>query len=59
MYDITERICPTTILLNISAIGLSMTDVEMTLKILSYTAAVVWTVIKIIKEIKFWNQKIK
>ena len=59
MYGITERICPMTIMLNVGAIGLSMTEVEIGLKIISYSAAIIWTVIKIAKEIKFWNQQNK
>jgi len=59
MNELIERTCPMTILLNVSAIGISLTDLEMSLKIISYTAAIVWTIIKITKEIKFWNDKTK
>jgi hypothetical protein len=59
MQDMIERICPMTIMLNVSAIGISMTDFEMGLKLISYSAAIVWTIIKITKEIKFWNDKTK
>lgn len=59
MYGIGERICPMTIMLNVGAIGLSMTEVEIGLKIISYSAAIIWTAIKIAKEIKFWNQQNK
>jgi len=59
MNDLIERVCPMTILLNVSAIGISLTDLEMSLKLISYTAAIVWTIIKITKEIKFWNDKTK
>tara|TARA_R100000734_G_scaffold10486_1_gene7913 strand:+ start:2612 stop:2794 length:183 start_codon:yes stop_codon:yes gene_type:complete len=59
MNEMIERICPTTILLNVSAIGISMTDLELGLKMLSYTAAIVWTTIKIAKEIQMWNQNSK
>ena len=59
MHEIIERICPLTIMLNAGAIGISMTDFELGLKLLSYTAAIVWTIVKITKEIKFWNDKTK
>tara|TARA_R110002110_G_scaffold288836_2_gene503220 strand:+ start:140 stop:283 length:144 start_codon:yes stop_codon:yes gene_type:complete len=44
-------------MLNVGAIGISMTDLEMGLKLVSYTAAIIWTIVKITKEIKFWNDK--
>ena len=53
---IYERICPMTIMLNVGAIGLSMSDVELTLKLLSYSVAIIWTSIKVIKEIKNWSE---
>jgi hypothetical protein len=59
MYGITERICPMTIMLNVGAIGLSMTEVEIGLKIISYATAIIWTSIKIAKEVKTWNDKNK
>ena len=59
MNEMIERTCPMTILLNVSAIGISLTDVEMGLKLISYTAAIIWTIIKITKEIRFWNDKRK
>lgn len=59
MYGITERICPMTIMLNVGAIGLSMTEVEVGLKIISYATAIIWTSIKIAKEVKTWNDKNK
>ena len=57
MHEIISRICPLTIMLNVGAIGISMTDLEMGLKLVSYTAAIIWTIVKITKEIKFWNDK--
>lgn len=57
--EIIERICPMTILLNVGAVGVSLTDIEMGVKLLLYTATIVWTVVKISKEIKFWNDKTK
>lgn len=59
MNEIISRICPLTIMLNVGAIGISMTDLEMGLKLASYTAALIWTLVKITKEIKFWNDKNK
>ena len=57
MNEMIERICPMTIMLNVGAIGISMTELEMGLKLISYSAAIIWTLIKITKEIKFWNDK--
>lgn len=57
MNEIVSKICPTTLLLNVGAIGMSLTDVEIGLKILSYIVAVVYTVIKIIKEVGEWRKK--
>tara|TARA_R100001143_G_C3280529_1_gene96444 strand:+ start:176 stop:367 length:192 start_codon:yes stop_codon:yes gene_type:complete len=59
MSEIITRICPLTVMLNVGAIGISMTDIEMGLKLASYTVAIIWTVIKVAKEIKFWNEKNK
>jgi hypothetical protein len=56
MMGIYERICPMTIMLNAGAIGISMTDFELGLKLLSYTVAIIWTSIKVLKEIKNWNK---
>tara|TARA_Y100001938_G_C8077916_1_gene427271 strand:- start:440 stop:631 length:192 start_codon:yes stop_codon:yes gene_type:complete len=57
MYDIVDRVCPTTILLNVSAIGIGMSEVEQGLKIISYAVAIVWTILKIRNEIKIYNEK--
>ena len=59
MNEMIERICPLTIMLNVGAVGISLTDLEMGLKLLSYSAAIVWTIVKITKEIRFWNDKRK
>lgn len=59
MFGIYERICPMTILVNVGAISMSLSDFEMGLKLVSYAAAIIWTAIKITKEIKFWNDKTK
>ena len=59
MQGIYERICPMTIMVNVGAIGMSVTDVEVTMKILSYVAAFIWTSVKIAKEIKFWDKQNK
>jgi len=56
MLGIYERICPMTIMLNVGAIGISMTDFELGLKLISYSVAIIWTIIKVLKEIKNWNK---
>lgn len=56
MIDIIERCCPTTILLNISAIGIGMSEVEQGLKIVSYAVAIIWTILKIRSEISLYNK---
>jgi len=56
IYDIAGRFCPMTIILNAGAIGISMTDVELGMKIASYLVAVIWTSLRIIKEIKDWQK---
>jgi len=55
--EIIGKFCPTTIILNIGAIGISMTDIEIGLKIISYIVAIGYTTIKIAKEIKQWKKK--
>lgn len=55
--EILDRVCPTTILLNISAIGIGMTEVEQGLKIISYAVAIIWTILKIRAEIKLYNKE--
>ena len=57
MQTIIERICPTTLLLNVGAIGISLTQMELTLKLISYSVAIIWTTIKVVKELKDWNKK--
>ena len=59
MQTIIERFCPMTIILNIGAIGISMTQMEMTLKLISYSVAIILTTIKVVKEIKNWNEQTK
>ena len=56
IYDIAGRFCPTTIILNAGAIGMSMTDVELGMKIASYLVAVILTTLLIIKDIKDWQK---
>tara|TARA_R110000787_G_scaffold69790_1_gene155187 strand:+ start:11872 stop:12051 length:180 start_codon:yes stop_codon:yes gene_type:complete len=56
MNEIIERICPMTIILNVGALGISMTEFEMSLKLVSYSTAIIWTIIKISKELKNWNR---
>ncbi len=55
--DIIDRCCPTTIFLNIGAIGIGMSEVEQGLKIISYTVAIIWTILKIRNEIKLYKKK--
>ena len=46
-----------TIMLNVSAIGIGMTEVEQGLKILSYAVAIIWTLLKIRSEINLYKKK--
>lgn len=55
--EIINKLCPTTILLNVGAIGISLTDLEIGLKILSYLVAIIYTLFKIINEIREWKKK--
>ena len=55
--EIIGKFCPTTIVLNVGAIGMSMTDVEISLKIISYVVAIVWTTLRIANEFKIWKKK--
>tara|TARA_R100000231_G_scaffold6949_1_gene9949 strand:- start:49 stop:231 length:183 start_codon:yes stop_codon:yes gene_type:complete len=57
MNEIISKLCPTTILLNIGAIGVSLTDVEIGLKIISYLVASIYTIVKIINEVNAWKKK--
>ena len=57
MNEIISKLCPTTILLNIGAIGVSLTDVEIGLKIISYLVASIYTIVKIINEVNAWRRK--
>ena len=43
------------LLANVGALGLSLTDVHEGLQILSMAAALIFTVIKIVKEIRKWQ----
>ena len=45
------------ILANAGALSLSLTDVHEGLQVLSVAAALIFTVIKIIKEIRRWRKK--
>ena len=54
--EIAGRFCPTTIMLNAGAIGMSLTDVEFIVKIASYSVAIIWTTLRIIKEIQDWKK---
>lgn len=55
--EIIGKICPTTIMLNIGAIGIGMTETEQGLKIVSYLVAIIWTALRIIKELREWKKK--
>ena len=57
MNDIISKFCPMTIMLNVGAIGVSLTDLEIQIKLISYTVAILYTIIKITKEIKDWKKK--
>tara|TARA_R100000388_G_scaffold94746_1_gene83104 strand:+ start:3446 stop:3628 length:183 start_codon:yes stop_codon:yes gene_type:complete len=56
MNEILNKFCPTTILLNVGAIGISLTDLEIGLKILSYLVAIIYTLFRIINEVKQWKK---
>jgi hypothetical protein len=55
--EIIGKFCPTTVILNVGAIGMSFTNLEIGLKIISYIVAIIWTSLKIANEIKVWNKK--
>lgn len=55
--EIIGKFCPTTVVLNVGAIGVSLTDVEIGLKLLSYGVAIIWTTLKIRNELKIWRKK--
>ncbi len=55
--EIASKFCPTTILLNVGAIGMSLTNVETGLKIIVYIFTIVWTAFKILNELKEWKKK--
>ena len=56
MNEILNKFCPTTILLNVGAIGISLTDLEIGLKILSYLVAIIYTLFRILNEVKQWKK---
>jgi hypothetical protein len=55
--EIIGKLCPTTILLNVGAIGISMSEIETGLKIIVYIFTILWTALKILNEIKQWKKK--
>ena len=57
LYEICERICPITMGVNVTAIGISLSDVEVYFKLASYGIAIIWTTIKVIQELRNWNEK--
>jgi len=59
MLDIIGRCCPATIMLNVGAIGIGLSEVEQGLKIVSYAVAIIWTILKIRNEIKLHKETTK
>ena len=55
--EIIGKLCPKTILLNVGAIGISMSEIETGLKIIVYIFTILWTALKILNEIKEWKKK--
>jgi hypothetical protein len=55
--EIIGKFCPTTVMLNVGAIGVSLTDLEISLKLVSYAVAIIWTALKIGNELKIWRKK--
>ena len=55
--EIIGKLCPTTILLNVGAIGISMSEIETGLKIIVYIFTILWTALRILNEIKEWKKK--
>ena len=54
---IISKFCPTTITINLAAFAISMSNLEAILKNASYAVAIIWTIIRIAKELKNWNIK--
>ena len=50
-----DRDTTETILANVGALGLSLTDIHEGLQVLSMAAALIFTIIKIVKEIRKWQ----
>ena len=50
-----DRDTTETILANVGALSLSLTNVNEWLQVLSMSAALIFTIIKIVKEIKKWQ----
>ena len=57
VFEFCNKFCPATIGVNAGAILISMTGAELIFKLASYGVAIVWTSIKVIKEIKNWDEK--
>lgn len=55
--EFCNKFCPATLGVNLGAIVISMSEVEVIFKIASYGIAIVWTAVKVVKEIKNWNEK--
>ena len=56
-FEFCGKFCPATIGVNLGAIVISMSDLEIIFKLASYGVAIVWTAVKVVKEIKNWNEK--
>ena len=54
--DLAVKFFPTTIMLNVGAIGVGMSETEKWLKIVSYGVAIIWTILKIIQQIRQWKK---
>ena len=52
-----SKLCPATLSINLAAFAISMTNLEQTLKLASYVVAIIWTILRIAKELKNWNSK--
>lgn len=57
--EIMSKFCPLTIMVNAGAIGISLTDMEIGLKLVSYLVAIIYTSFKIINEAREWRKKKK
>lgn len=54
--DICGKLCPQTLSINFAAFAISMTELEAGLKIISYAIAIIYTVLKIRKELRDYKK---